>query len=50
MDALKKAEKDNEMTEDEHKRHADEVQKTTDGFIKRIDDMLTAKEADVMKI
>jgi ribosome recycling factor len=50
MDSLKKAEKDGEMTEDEHKRHSEEVQKTTDAYIKKIDDLLAAKEADVMKI
>lgn len=50
MDSLKKAEKDNEISEDDHKRLSDEVQKLTDGFIKRVDDMLAAKEKDMMVI
>lgn len=50
MDALKKAEKDNEITEDELKKHSDDVQKLTDQSIKKIDDMLSAKETDVMKV
>lgn len=50
MDVLKKAEKDNEITEDELKKHSDDVQKLTDQSIKKIDDMLSAKETDVMKV
>lgn len=50
MDTLKKSEKDNEISEDEHKRLSDEVQKLTDQFIKSIDDHLAKKEEDVMKV
>lgn len=50
MDSLKKAEKDGDMSEDEHKRHADEVQKLTDAQIKRVDDMLAQKEKDMMVV
>ncbi len=50
MDGLKKAEKDSEISEDEHKRMSDEVQKITDQFIKNVDDHLAKKEADVMKV
>lgn len=50
MDAVKKLEKDKEISEDESKRHSDEIQKTTDEFIKKVDSMLAAKEHDVMKI
>ncbi|HNQ92769.1 MAG TPA: ribosome recycling factor [Alphaproteobacteria bacterium] len=50
MDTLKKAEKDNEISEDEHKRMSDEVQKLTDQFIKNVDDHLAKKEEDVMKV
>ena len=50
MDSLKKAEKDNEISEDEHKRMSDEVQKITDQFIKNVDEHLAKKEADVMKV
>lgn len=47
MDSVKK-EKD--LPEDEQKRHSEEIQKVTDENIRKIDSMLAAKEADVMKI
>lgn len=50
MDALKKMEKDKQISEDEQKRQADEVQKLTDSFIKKIDEKLAEKEKDVMKV
>ena len=50
MDAVKKSEKDNEITEDEAKKLTDDVQKITDDFIKTVDTMLAKKEADVMKV
>lgn len=50
MDAVKKMEKDKEISEDDQKRMSDEIQKVTDDAIKKIDSMLSAKEADVMKI
>lgn len=50
MDAIKKSEKDGEITEDEVKKLTDDVQKVTDQFIKNVDEMLSKKEADVMKV
>lgn len=50
MEAVKKMEKDKLISEDELKRHSDEIQKLTDQVIKKIDELLAAKEADVMKI
>lgn len=50
MDDLKKAEKDGEIGQDEHKRLADEVQKDTDAAIKRIDEALHAKEQEIMQV
>lgn len=50
MDILKRLQKDSEITEDELKRFSDEVQKLTDAEIKKVDDMLAAKEKDVMTI
>lgn len=50
MDALKKAEKDHQMSEDEHKRHDGEVQKATDAAIAEIDQLLTAKEKEIMAV
>lgn len=50
MDALKKMEKDGEISQDEHKRFADDIQKATDDFVKKIDDALASKEKDILKI
>jgi len=50
MDALKKMEKDGDISEDEHKRMSDEVQKMTDETIKKVDQLLADKEKDIMHI
>ena len=49
-DHLKKAEKNKEVTEDEHKRIHDEIQKFTDTFIADVDKLVTAKEAEIMEV
>lgn len=50
MDALKKMEKDGDLSEDELHSFSDDVQKLTDSFISRIDDALKAKEAEIMQV
>lgn len=50
MDALKKMEKDKVLSEDDLKRHSDKVQTITDDFIKKIDDLLAAKQKDIMNV
>ena len=47
---LKKAEKDTEITEDEHKTAQKHIQDLTDKSIKRLDDMVVIKEKEVMEI
>lgn len=42
--------KDKEISEDEHHQAEDDIQKVTDIFIKQVDDVLTAKEAELMEI
>ena len=49
-DAIKKALKDKKITDDEEKRSMDEIQKLTDGEIKKMEDMCKAKEKEVMEI
>lgn len=49
IDALKKAEKDKQITEDDRKRGEDEVQKVTDEFIKNVDSLLEIKEKELME-
>jgi ribosome recycling factor len=46
---LKKAEKDKAVTQDESKKGLDEIQKLTDKFIKMVDDVLVAKEKEIME-
>lgn len=50
MDELKKQEKDKVISEDEHRKQADQVQKLTDEHIKKIEEMLAAKEKDIMSV
>ena len=40
MEALKKAEKDHKISQDEHRQKSDEVQKLTDRYVKQVDDAL----------
>lgn len=42
--------KDKEISEDEERRAADEIQKITDTFIEDIDNQLAAKETDLMEV
>ncbi len=48
MDALKKGEKNKDFSEDDRKWGEDEVQKITDEFVKKIDEILDAKEKELM--
>jgi len=50
MEALKKAEKDHKISQDEHHRHGDELQKLTDAHIKDIDAALHGKEQEIMQV
>ena len=50
MEELKKAEKDNEVSEDERKRLEADVQTATDAAVKRVDDVLRNKEAEIMQV
>jgi len=50
MESLKKLEKDHKISQDDHKRGSDEIQKTTDGHIKKIDESLAAKEKEIMTV
>ncbi len=50
IDALKKSQKDGEITQDELGSYEKEIQKLTDGFVKKIDELFVSKEADIMKV
>jgi len=49
-DALKKKKNDKELTEDEMHRGQDEVQKITDSFVQKVDEVLNKKEKEIMEI
>lgn len=49
-DQLKSLEKDSKITEDDRDEGLDEIQKLTDAHIKKMDDMLSAKESEVMEV
>ena len=50
MDQLKKNEKDGYISEDELKKYNDEVQKATDKFIEKVEEVLTEKEKSILEI
>jgi ribosome recycling factor len=50
LDLLKKLEKDHKISEDDHKRHADEVQKATDATVADVEKMLAGKEKEIMTV
>ncbi|MEA3212193.1 MAG: ribosome recycling factor [Chthoniobacter sp.] len=50
IDAIKKSQKGGEVTEDEFETYEKEIQKLTDGFVKKIDDALINKETDILKV
>ena len=49
-DAIKKAKKDGELTEDDQKKQEDQAQKATDSFIKDIDKIIADKEKEIMTV
>lgn len=50
MDRLKKMEKDGDLSQDDHKFYADEIQELTDKTIHKIDDALATKESEIMQV
>lgn len=50
VDLFKKEQKNNGMSEDTEKEGEAEIQKLTDKFVKSIDDLVSAKEKDIMTV
>lgn len=50
LDLLKKLEKDHAISEDDGKRHADQVQKATDQFVAEVEQLVAAKEKEIMQV
>ncbi|UGY14751.1 ribosome recycling factor [Bradyrhizobium septentrionale] len=50
LDVIKKLEKNHEISEDDHERLSNEVQKATDGMIAEVDQLLAAKEKEILTV
>jgi ribosome recycling factor len=50
MDAIKKHQKDGDITEDDLHRLQKEIQELTDSHVKEIDEHVAKKETDIMTV
>ena len=50
MDQLKKMERTGDLSEDESRLWATEIQEMTDGFVKQMSEMVEAKEREIMQV
>ena len=50
MEQTKAHEKKHEISQDDEKRWADEIQKLTDQYIKRLDDALAEKDKEIKQV
>jgi ribosome recycling factor len=50
MEKLKKAEKDGDISQDEHRRMSEEIQQMTDKHIAKVDETLAGKEKEIRQV
>lgn len=50
MDKIKRMERDGDISQDEQRAWGDDLQKLTDGIVKKIDETLAAKEKEIMQV
>lgn len=50
IEALRKKEKDGDISQDEHRKLEKEIQTLTDGHIKRIDETLAQKDKEILQV
>jgi ribosome recycling factor len=50
LDHLRKAEKDGGVSQEDERRAQERLQKLTDGYVKRVDDVSRQKETEVMEV
>jgi ribosome recycling factor len=50
MDHLKRLEKEHAISEDQHRKLSDELQKMTDESVHEIDHVLAAKDQEIMHV
>lgn len=49
-DEIKKMEKAGDLSEDEGRRHQEDIQKLTDQYVKQVDEAIANKEQDIMSV
>jgi len=49
-EALKKMEKDHLISQDDHRKFGEEIQKMTDQYIGKVDESLKQKEQEIMQV
>ncbi len=50
LDEVKKLKKENEISEDQEKKAETDIQKLTDDSVKKVDELLSEKEKDIMQV
>src|SRR5262249_51226182 len=50
MEALKKMEKDGDLSKDDHKHRSDEVEKITHEYVEKADHLVAHKEKELMEV
>ena len=50
LDMLKKQEKDGTITQDQHRKLDKDIQTLTDATVKKVDDMLAAKDKEILQV
>jgi len=49
-EVLKKLEKDHVISQDDHRKYGEEIQKMTDQFVAKVDEALKSKEAEITQV
>ena len=50
MDDAKAAEKEGDFSEDERKKSEDDIQKLTDSYVEKVDELLSEKQQEIMQV
>lgn len=50
IDLIKQMEKDGELTEDDLKKNSTQIQKLTDDYVQKVDQMVTKKEEEILQV
>ena len=50
MHSLRSAQREGDLSEDEHRRESEEVQKLTDDFVGQIDQLVAVKRQEILQV